>query len=139
MHVLLQTVGNASNPLEPYFASVWNYMTDNYSRFTIAMWISVALHEVRTCRAGSLRYTVRPSTVGCLLWFLCTRVHCPVSTLHAKTQSTAGIHGVDFCETSREVTCHLYQDKPETFDMQWKCFRKLMFNHFCIQVQQSTL
>ena len=26
------------------------------------------------------------------------------------------------------------QDKPETYSMQWKCFRKLMFNHFCVQV-----
>ncbi len=26
-----------SNPLEPYLASAWNYMTDNYSLFTIAV------------------------------------------------------------------------------------------------------
>ena len=48
LDALLQTVTNSSlqNPVEPYFASAWNYMTDNYSRFTIAMWFSVVLHEV---------------------------------------------------------------------------------------------
>ena len=45
--MLLQTVANASyNPVEPYVASGWNYMTENYSRFTIAVWFSVVLHEV---------------------------------------------------------------------------------------------
>ena len=46
---LLHMVGNTSvhNPVEPYIASAWNYMTNNYSRFTISMWISVVLHEVR--------------------------------------------------------------------------------------------
>ncbi|KJE96882.1 C-4 methylsterol oxidase [Capsaspora owczarzaki ATCC 30864] len=27
----------------------------------------------------------------------------------------------------------LQQEKPETWELQWKCFRMLMFNHFCIQ------
>ena len=26
------------------------------------------------------------------------------------------------------------KDKEETFELQWKCFKKLMFNHFCVQV-----
>eukprot|EP01135_Chromosphaera_perkinsii_P000788 Nk52_evm76s151 gene=Nk52_evmTU76s151 len=28
----------------------------------------------------------------------------------------------------------IQKDKPETFALQWKCFRVLMFNHFCIQL-----
>lgn len=39
-------VGNSSVPFEGYIASGWNYMTDNYSKFTIAMWFSVIYHEV---------------------------------------------------------------------------------------------
>lgn len=26
------------------------------------------------------------------------------------------------------------QDKPETWEKQWKCFKMLLFNHFCIQL-----
>lgn len=51
LEILLERVTNSSymygNPVEPYIASGWNYMTQNYSRFTIAMWFSVMLHEVR--------------------------------------------------------------------------------------------
>lgn len=28
----------------------------------------------------------------------------------------------------------IQQDKPETVDKQWKCFKLLLFNHFCIQL-----
>lgn len=28
----------------------------------------------------------------------------------------------------------IQQDKPESFESQWKCFKLLMFNHFCIQL-----
>ncbi len=27
-----------------------------------------------------------------------------------------------------------FQDKPETWEKQWKCFKMLLFNHFCIQL-----
>ncbi|XP_055327770.1 methylsterol monooxygenase 1-like [Paramacrobiotus metropolitanus] len=27
----------------------------------------------------------------------------------------------------------IQRNKPETFEQQWKCFKKLMFSHFCIQ------
>jgi hypothetical protein len=49
LDALLQTVANSTlrNPAEPYLAYAWNYMTDNYPRFTIAVWFSVVLHEVR--------------------------------------------------------------------------------------------
>lgn len=40
-------VGNTSVPFEGYIASGWEYMTDNYSKFTIATWFSIILHEVR--------------------------------------------------------------------------------------------
>lgn len=39
-----------SNPLEPQVASAWNYMTDNYDKFTITTWFSIVLHEVATAR-----------------------------------------------------------------------------------------
>jgi methylsterol monooxygenase len=28
----------------------------------------------------------------------------------------------------------IQQDKEETWELQWQCFKKLMFNHFCIQM-----
>lgn len=48
LEALFQTVANSSirNPVEPYFASGWNYMTDNYSKFTISVLFSIILHEV---------------------------------------------------------------------------------------------
>ena len=42
-------VGNSSVPFEGYVASGWNYMTDNYSKFTIATVFSGILHEVHLC------------------------------------------------------------------------------------------
>ena len=100
-HGLLQTVANASfNPLEPYLASGWNYMTDNYSRFTIAVWISLILNEVRG------RNIAKPVTrgpghrtpctcvyycyAGGLLRSLCAWFRCTVPALHAEIQSTTG-------------------------------------------------
>jgi len=40
-------VANSTVPFESYVSSSWNYMTDNYSEFTIATLFSVILHEVR--------------------------------------------------------------------------------------------
>lgn len=39
-------LGNTSVPFEGYMASGWTYMTENYSKFTIACIFSVILHEV---------------------------------------------------------------------------------------------
>ena len=39
-------VGYLNISLEGYVASGWNYMTDHYSKFTIATWFSIILHEV---------------------------------------------------------------------------------------------
>lgn len=41
-----ETLGSIHNPFESYVESGWNYMTDNYSEFAIATWISVILHEL---------------------------------------------------------------------------------------------
>lgn len=30
--------------------------------------------------------------------------------------------------------CVCVQDKPETWEKQWRCFKMLLFNHFCIQL-----
>ena len=73
LDVLFQTVANTSlhNPVEPYIASAWNYMTDNYSRFTISMWISVVLHEVRFEARYSSRGTVTFSSIPRLSTSVC--------------------------------------------------------------------
>ena len=34
------------NPLQEPFADAWRYMTNNYSRFQIAVWGSLIVHEV---------------------------------------------------------------------------------------------
>lgn len=43
---LLQPLYRLGNVSEAYFESSWNYMTDNYSKFTIATVFSIFLHEV---------------------------------------------------------------------------------------------
>ncbi|CAI8025336.1 Methylsterol monooxygenase 1 [Geodia barretti] len=98
LDALLQTVANSTlrNPVEPYLGSAWNYMTDNYPRFTIAVWFSVVLHELVYFGLCA------PGFVAQFLPFM--------------------------------QKYKVQQDKPETFGQQWKCFKKLMFNHFCIQL-----
>lgn len=39
-------IGNTTVPFEGYISKGWNYMTDNYSEFTIETLFSVILHEV---------------------------------------------------------------------------------------------
>lgn len=46
MYKAAYVLGNTSLPFEGYMASGWGYMTDNYSKFTIATWFSIILHEV---------------------------------------------------------------------------------------------
>ncbi|CAD7670772.1 unnamed protein product [Nyctereutes procyonoides] len=58
------------NPLQEPFKNAWNYMLKNYTKFQIATWGSLVVHE----------------------------------------------------------------DKPETWENQWKCFKVVLFNHFCIQL-----
>ena len=45
---VVSVVGNSSVPFDHYIASGWEYMTNNYSRFTIATCFSALLHEVCT-------------------------------------------------------------------------------------------
>lgn len=92
LDALLQTVTNSSlqNPVEPYFASAWNYMTDNYTRFTIAMWFSLVLHEVGfflSPRFLMLRKTISPAGV---LWAVRAWLSRTVSAIHAEVQGPAG-------------------------------------------------
>ena len=84
LDALLQTVTNSSlrNPVEPYFASAWNFMTDNCSRFTIAMWISVVLHEVGLKSAPLIYIFSLPP--GGLLWAVRAWFSRPVPAVHAK-------------------------------------------------------
>ena len=51
-------LGNTTVPFEGHIAKGWNYMTDNYSEFTIATIFSVILHEVHiliVLKASSVR------------------------------------------------------------------------------------
>ena len=43
--VVLQPLYRLGNVSEGYFEASWNYMTDNYSKFTIATVFSIFLHE----------------------------------------------------------------------------------------------
>ena len=89
LDVLIETMVNATprNPVEPYFASAWNYMTDNYSRFTIAMWISVVLHEVgRTMLSDSNHHVF----AGSVFRTLSSWIHGPVPSVHEEIQNTTG-------------------------------------------------
>lgn len=86
LDILLQTVANTTlrNPVEPYFASAWNYMTDNYSRFTIAMWISVVLHEVYEDIYSDVFIIIYAAFPGYILWSVSPRIFSPIFTIHAK-------------------------------------------------------
>ena len=43
----VEMVGNITNPLDDYVLEpAWRYMIANYSKFTIAFWFSVIVHEV---------------------------------------------------------------------------------------------
>ena len=43
----VEIVGNITNPLDDYVLEpAWRYMIANYSKFTIAFWFSVIVHEV---------------------------------------------------------------------------------------------
>ena len=43
----VEIVGNITNPLDNYVLEpAWRHMTANYSKFTIAFWFSVIVHEV---------------------------------------------------------------------------------------------
>jgi len=85
-----------ANPLLPSLEENWVWMTDNYTKFQIATWGSLIVHE--------LVYFL-----ACLPAFI--------------------FQFIPFMNRFK-----LQQDRPETFDKQWQCFKLIMFNHFCIQM-----
>uniref|UniRef100_A0A8C6G2D9 Methylsterol monooxygenase 1 n=1 Tax=Moschus moschiferus TaxID=68415 RepID=A0A8C6G2D9_MOSMO len=85
-----------SNPLQEPFKNAWNYMLNNYTKFQIATWGSLIVHEV--------------------LYFL----FC--------------LPGFLFQFIPYMKKYKIQKDKPETWENQWKCFKVLLFNHFCIQL-----
>ncbi|KAF3818516.1 hypothetical protein GH733_011933, partial [Mirounga leonina] len=84
------------NPLQEPFKNAWNYMLNNYTKFQIATWGSLIVHEV--------------------LYFL----FC--------------LPGFLFQFIPYMKKFKIQKDKPETWENQWKCFKVLLFNHFCIQL-----
>ncbi|XP_070549613.1 methylsterol monooxygenase 1-like [Ptychodera flava] len=83
------------NPFRPTMEYYWTSMTDNYSKFDIASWISFIYHEV-------LYFGI------CMPAFVC-----------------------QFIPAMQKYK--IQQDKPESFENQWKCFKLLMVNHFLFQ------
>ncbi|XP_064418105.1 methylsterol monooxygenase 1 [Latimeria chalumnae] len=84
------------NPLQQSFQNAWNYMLDSYTKFQIATWGSLIVHE--------------------FIYFL----FC--------------LPGFIFQFIPFMQKYKIQQDKPETWEKQWKCFKVLLFNHFCIQL-----
>jgi methylsterol monooxygenase len=47
VHGSVEAIENISNPLNSLLMEpAWNYMTDNFSEFTITFWFSILMHEV---------------------------------------------------------------------------------------------
>ncbi|XP_051757834.1 methylsterol monooxygenase 1 [Ctenopharyngodon idella] len=84
------------NPLQEPLKHAWNHMLQNYSKFQIATWGSLIVHE--------------------LIYFL----FC--------------LPGFIFQFLPFMQKYKIQPDKPETWEKQWKCFKMLLFNHFCIQL-----
>ncbi|XP_010789712.1 methylsterol monooxygenase 1 [Notothenia coriiceps] len=84
------------NPLQPSMKHAWDYMMDNYTKFQIATWGSLIVHE--------------------FIYFL----FCLPGFL---------FQFLPFMQKYK-----IQQDKPETWEKQWRCFKMLLFNHFCIQL-----
>ncbi|TMS23643.1 Methylsterol monooxygenase 1 [Larimichthys crocea] len=84
------------NPLQPSLKHAWGYMLDNYTKFQIATWGSLFVHE--------------------FIYFL----FCLPGFL---------FQFMPFMQKYK-----IQQDKPETWEKQWRCFKMLLFNHFFIQL-----
>ncbi|CAB1327107.1 unnamed protein product, partial [Coregonus sp. 'balchen'] len=72
------------------------YVNENYTKFQIATWGSLIVHE-------AIYF------LFCLPGFL--------------------FQFLPFMQKYK-----IQPDKPETWEKQWKCFKMLLFNHFCIQL-----
>ncbi|CAB1327103.1 unnamed protein product, partial [Coregonus sp. 'balchen'] len=84
------------NPLQPSLQYAWGYVNENYTKFQIATWGSLIVHE-------AIYF------LFCLPGFL--------------------FQFLPFMQKYK-----IQPDKPETWEKQWKCFKMLLFNHFCIQL-----
>ncbi|XP_004717438.1 methylsterol monooxygenase 1 [Echinops telfairi] len=84
------------NPLQERFMNAWNYMLNNYTKFQIATWGSLIVHE-------ALYFSL--SLPGFLFQFI------PYMKKYK-----------------------IQKDKSVSLESQWKCFKGLLFNHFCIQL-----
>lgn len=80
-------LGNITDPLDKaVLEPVWTYMTANYSKFTIAFWFSIVLHEVRLKQIIMFKFT-RLLTAG-LLRFVSARIHCSIPAFHEEVQNS---------------------------------------------------
>lgn len=83
------------NPFAHPFGALWMQMTGSYTKFQIACWGSLIVHE--------------------LLYFgICLPAFA-----------------FQFLPFMRKFK--IQQDKTESYEKQMKCFKLIMFNHFCIQ------
>ena len=47
VYATAEALGNITDPIdEAFLGPAWTYLTENYSKFTIAFWFSIVLHEV---------------------------------------------------------------------------------------------
>ncbi|RUS79721.1 hypothetical protein EGW08_012529 [Elysia chlorotica] len=83
------------NPIREPFANAWIYMNKHYTKFQIATFGSLIVHE--------------------LVYFV------------------ACVPGILFQFVPFMRRFKIQNNRPETFDGQWKCFKLLLFNHFVIQ------
>lgn len=114
------------NPFQPSLKNAWGYMLDNYTKFQIATWGSLFVHEF------IYFFFCLP---GFLFQFL------PFMQKYKIQQVSCDLRCDLFCFViisvylvSTRNVCLCAQDKPETWEKQWKCFRMLLFNHFFIQL-----
>lgn len=130
------------NPFQPSLKHAWGYMLDNYTKFQIATWGSLIVHELiyfLFCLPGFLfqflpfmqKYKIQQVCFffNCwilILFFICLFVwRWMVYAFSWSPGRDTNPFGFFF---------FFFQDKPETWEKQWRCFKMLLFNHFCIQL-----
>lgn len=122
------------NPLQEPLEHAWNHMLQNYSKFQIATWGSLIVHELiyfLFCLPGFIfqflpfmqKYKIQP--VRGIKGFIILNWTFIYFFL---------VKNIVFINFSYMFWLLCLQDKPETWEKQWKCFKMLLFNHFCIQL-----
>lgn len=129
------------NPFQPSLKHAWGYMLDNYTKFQIATWGSLIVHELiyfLFCLPGFLfqflpfmqKYKIQQVLFFFKLLdidlvfylFVCLKMDgLRILLIPGKRHKSLWIF-------------FFFQDKPETWEKQWRCFKMLLFNHFCIQL-----